>query len=598
MTRNTTIKLLLTTLILLLTFVLAYWIKLLLQYEYNYLQNATNIGFKETVSNAFKLRFDSINNLDTLTTINSEHTFFKENNQKINKVDSRVYNSLNKINSNAIKIIKVDSIKNNAQINLFLDSNKIPIELIEALKKNTEVVFSKDSAVKSKKLLIIKNDLGISPDSNYNKVNPQVIIKKLNPKLYIKLQNDSTKTQMNAVEDIEEKSKKTNTISIKQTFKISDSINNIISISSNSGDKRFSKAINKIFSNELINTPLKISILDSFHKIILRRNNIKIPFTIQLISSLKQDTFLNNSDNYFENYSNKISNKIVSQPVTKGLITMYKYNCTYNNVIPYLIKKIKWQIVSACLIILLVSFTLWVLYKNLLAQTKLANMKNEFISNITHELKTPIATVNVAVEAMQSFNALNNKQKTKEYLDISAKEISRLSMLVDNVLKLSMFENNKIDLQKETFDIIDLCNEVIAASHIQLAKKNISVHKNYNCINALISADKLHITSLFYNLIDNAIKYSQPNTNISIVVNETDLFEIKVCDEGIGIEKENLKRIFKKFYRVPQGNIHNVKGYGLGLSYVKYIVQKHGGTITVNSQLNKGTTFIIQLPKN
>ncbi len=232
------------------------------------------------------------------------------------------------------------------------------------------------------------------------------------------------------------------------------------------------------------------------------------------------------------------------------------------------------------------------------AQHKLSNMKNEFISNITHELKTPISTVSVAIEAMRNFNALNNPQKTKEYLDISASEITRLSLLVDNVLKLSMFENDKIELDKQSFDIVQLINEILNALSIQFEQHQAIIEFQPSKSVIQVHADKLHLSSVLFNLLDNAIKYSKNQPIIFVSVEQLDgRIEISVKDQGIGIDKQHQEKIFNKFFRVSQGvDRHNVKGYGLGLSYVFYIVKKHNGNIYVKSEANKGSTFIISLP--
>lgn len=231
----------------------------------------------------------------------------------------------------------------------------------------------------------------------------------------------------------------------------------------------------------------------------------------------------------------------------------------------------------------------------MMAQKKLAIMKSDFISNVTHELKTPIATVNVAIEALRNFNAIDDKKKSQDYLDISAMEINRLGLLVDNVLKLSMFENDKIELQKEQFDLVALTQEVVNALSILIDKKQASVDIEASTGNIFMVADKLHITSIMFNLIDNAIKYSKENPIIKIqLMQQNNIVKIIVADNGIGISKEHQPKIFNKFYRVQVGDRHNVKGYGLGLSYVNYIIKKHNGTIKVKSELGKGSEFIIE----
>jgi two-component system phosphate regulon sensor histidine kinase PhoR len=227
----------------------------------------------------------------------------------------------------------------------------------------------------------------------------------------------------------------------------------------------------------------------------------------------------------------------------------------------------------------------------------LAAIKNDFINNITHELKTPIATVAVAIEALRNFNATNNPQRTKEYLDISQNELQRLSLLVDKVLKLSMFENKEIELKYELFDFKDVVKEVVSSMKLQIEKN----HATVSIItegDTNLKADKLHLLSVVYNLLDNALKYGNGNTAIKIEVKEKgNDIDFSIADNGIGIATEYTDKIFEKFFRVPDGNKHNTKGYGLGLSYVAHVVQKHYGKVEVESQPGVGTRFIITLPK-
>jgi two-component system phosphate regulon sensor histidine kinase PhoR len=238
------------------------------------------------------------------------------------------------------------------------------------------------------------------------------------------------------------------------------------------------------------------------------------------------------------------------------------------------------------------------LYRNLLRQNRLANIKNEFISNITHELKTPIATVSVAIEALRNFNANLDTERTKEYLDISSNELQRLTLLVDKVLKLSMFEKKEIDLQYEVLDMNELVAEVTSSLRLQFEKH----HAEVNICSegdTTLEGDRLHLVSVIFNLLDNALKYSSDTPKIDVKISaDENKVDLVIKDSGIGIPEEYKVRIFEKFFRVPTGNLHNAKGYGLGLSYVAHVVNKHKGTITVESAPNAGSKFIITLPKH
>jgi two-component system phosphate regulon sensor histidine kinase PhoR len=264
----------------------------------------------------------------------------------------------------------------------------------------------------------------------------------------------------------------------------------------------------------------------------------------------------------------------------------------------YLFKKILPQIVVSLLLVALTTISFIVLFRNLVRQRKLTQLKNDFISNITHELKTPIATVSVAVEAMKSFNALDDPKRTQEYLSISANELQRLSLLVDKVLKLSMFEKQEIELKNEAFDLKQLIEEVVASMRLQFEKYHAIIKLDLPDTPIALTADRLHITSVIYNLLDNALKYSKGNPVIRIGVKDnSDELEFVVEDNGAGIPNEYKEKVFDKFFRVPTGDHHNVKGYGLGLSYVAYVIQRHHGRISVETQAGTGSTFTVILPK-
>jgi len=224
--------------------------------------------------------------------------------------------------------------------------------------------------------------------------------------------------------------------------------------------------------------------------------------------------------------------------------------------------------------------------------------QDSFLNAVTHELKTPIATVSVAIEALRNFNALDDPQKTNEYLNISANEMHRLGLLVDKVLKLSMFEKHQIELREESVDLLQLVEEVVSSMKLQFEKYRAKVSIRTEGKEFVIRADRLHVTSVVFNLLDNALKYSKANPSIQIDLKETEAdVELSITDNGIGIAPEFRKKIFDKFFRVPTGDTHNVKGYGLGLSYVAYVIQRHRGTIDMESQPGIGSRFIIKLLK-
>jgi signal transduction histidine kinase len=226
---------------------------------------------------------------------------------------------------------------------------------------------------------------------------------------------------------------------------------------------------------------------------------------------------------------------------------------------------------------------------------------------MTHELKTPISTIKVAVEALRHFNALDDPQRTREYLDISALELQRLSMLADKVLKLSQYENRVIEFHLTVFDLRELAAEVIAEMRLPFEKVGAVVQ----LVSARagdaegigdgegryqVRADRSHLGSVISNLLDNALKYSRESPVVTVqVAREDGMVVLSVTDNGIGIPAVYLGRVFDKFFRVPSDDHHNIKGYGLGLNYVQQMVEAHRGIIMVESKEGKGSTFTIKL---
>lgn len=246
------------------------------------------------------------------------------------------------------------------------------------------------------------------------------------------------------------------------------------------------------------------------------------------------------------------------------------------------------MIVLACF-----AFALYIIYR----QKKVSEVKTDFINNMTHELKTPISTVSLALEALVKFDVRTNEKRSLNYLDISRRELARLSTMVEKVLNIAQHDKSGLTIKKENLHLHELIQNVVDTISMQIQKKNGTLDCLLNAKPDLIKADKVHFSNLLYNLIDNSNKYFINKPVIRIETkNESNGIILKISDEGIGLSKSEISRIFNKFYRVPTGNIHNVKGYGLGLSYVKDIIEMHNGILKVTSEKNKGTNFIIFLP--
>lgn len=283
--------------------------------------------------------------------------------------------------------------------------------------------------------------------------------------------------------------------------------------------------------------------------------------------------------------------------VTVGFSNPMTYELSLQNQAGFLLGKLKLPILFSLLLVGVTIASFVALYRSLMKQHRLAQIKNDLISNITHELKTPIATVSVAIEALKNFNAMQDPARTREYLDISQNELQRLGLLVDKVLKLSMFEKKDIELKSEYFDLKDVLNEVVASLRLQLEKYHakLDIHTEGE---TTLKGDRLHMLSVVFNLLDNALKYSKENPHIEVNLKQVDgEVELVVKDNGIGIPAQYKDKVFEKFFRVPAGDTHNAKGHGLGLSYVAQVIRQHNGTIKVDSREGLGSTFTVILPK-
>jgi two-component system, OmpR family, phosphate regulon sensor histidine kinase PhoR len=284
--------------------------------------------------------------------------------------------------------------------------------------------------------------------------------------------------------------------------------------------------------------------------------------------------------------------------VPVGFVNPITYRLDIDDTTAYVLKKLSPQILFSLFLVALTISSFLILIKNLLRQQRLTVLKNDFINNVTHELKTPIATVNVAIEALKSFNAMNDEQRRKEYLEISSNELNRLNMLVDKVLKISMFERKELELKTEPIKLDAVVKEVTQSMQLQFEKHGAKVDVQPDGNDFSMSGDKMHITSVVYNLLDNALKYSKesPVIHVGLQQREAEIV-LTVKDNGIGISPIYRNKIFDKFFRVPHGDRHDVKGYGLGLSYVAQVVKEHNGRIEVVSEEGKGSTFTVRFPK-
>ncbi len=239
-------------------------------------------------------------------------------------------------------------------------------------------------------------------------------------------------------------------------------------------------------------------------------------------------------------------------------------------------------------------YTLMVIFR----QKKLSNIKNDFINNMTHELKTPISTISLASQMLQDGSITNTPATIAHVSKVISQESKRLGFQVEKVLQMAVFNEGRLKLKLREFDVNRMIKTVISNFELRVNNKNGTLSTEILAENSIVKGDEVHITNVIFNLLDNAMKYSNEKPEIKVSTeNQKNQVVISVQDNGIGIPKEHHAQIFDRFYRVPTGNVHDVKGFGLGLSYVKKIVDLHNGTIRVESALNKGTKFKIYFPQ-
>ncbi len=250
---------------------------------------------------------------------------------------------------------------------------------------------------------------------------------------------------------------------------------------------------------------------------------------------------------------------------------------------------------GAFTLIIITAFFLTV--KTILDQRKLSKTKNDFVNNMTHELKTPLATISLAVDALQNSKVSGNAEKSNYFSDIIKQENKRMNKHVETILQAALMDKQDMKLNFAPLHAHEILEKVVSTFTLQLAEKGGKAVLNLNAKNDLINGDEIHFTNLVNNLIDNAVKYSKENLHIVVTTHSTGRhFIMQVTDNGIGMSKETAKRIFEKFYRAHTGNVHNVKGFGLGMSYVKSVVDALQGRIKVESVQGKGSTFTIEIP--
>lgn len=283
------------------------------------------------------------------------------------------------------------------------------------------------------------------------------------------------------------------------------------------------------------------------------------------------------------NFENLVSEEFLSiiVPHQKGLIW----------------KEMIWFILGAILFTIIITTAFFITVRTLLKQKKLSEIKSDFINNMTHEFKTPLATISLAVDALKNDKVVGNKDKSDYFTGIIKEENKRMNKQVETILQAALLDKNEVQLNMKRLLAHDIIINVLNNINLQVEEKGGKIDVELEAENDLILADEVHFTNVINNLLDNAVKYSKENLHIKLSTkNAGNHLKIKIEDNGIGMNKETLHRIFEKFYRAHTGNVHNVKGFGLGLSYVKTMIDAHHGSIKAESVLGKGSSFTISLP--
>jgi len=262
----------------------------------------------------------------------------------------------------------------------------------------------------------------------------------------------------------------------------------------------------------------------------------------------------------------------------------------------HLVKSIVEAFMLSGVMLLFIAIGLAYVMRSVIKSKELVRIRRELMNNLTHELKTPISTIGLASEALGDSDLQLNEVQKNYYISMIRGENKRLGVLVEKVLQASLSDSKSLKLYPVEINIHDVIKDVVRNVAMQVRKQGGKVELSLKAPNPIICADKLHITNVIFNLLDNAIKYSPDGAQIKIISDQTeDGVKLLVKDNGVGIPKEYIGKVFERLFRVPTGNVHDVKGFGLGLSYVKTVIERHGGRIYVESEADKGSTFVLKL---
>lgn len=347
-------------------------------------------------------------------------------------------------------------------------------------------------------------------------------------------------------------------------------------------------------SNTPIEKRLNFNKLDNFIKAEFVHNGIDIPYHFVVTNA--NGRVIYRCADYTDQGSDHCYKQVLmanNSPSNTALLTV-----NFPSIDRYIYKSARYVVVAVIFITILLAVYIYMI-RMVLRQRKLSEMKNDFVSNMTHELKTPVASISLASQMLTDNSISKSPQMTAHLTSVIRDETKRLQRLIDRVLQTSLFEGKKIAMKQSELNLNTMVDDVASTFALKVEEKGGTIVTNLRAPNPAIIGDEVHLTNVLFNLMENAVKYRREDVPLKIAVsteNKHNNVVVTIADNGIGIRKENLKKIFEKFYRVHSGNKHDVKGFGLGLAYVRNIVQLHHGHIYAESEPLKGTKFIIILP--
>ena len=356
----------------------------------------------------------------------------------------------------------------------------------------------------------------------------------------------------------------------------------------------------QIFMKERAELPLSLrippNILAQVLDTALKRNDILLDYKYTVLTQIDgKNDYIMGSEDYRPGKNTKEYKRLLfagDDPIKPDYLCVYFPDQSHS-----FLRSTSFLVFPSLVLTLIIIGIFIVTLQIILRQKKISQIKNDFINNMTHELKTPISTISLASQMLRDSSVSLSKSTVDHISGVIFDESKRLSNQVEKVLQMAVFNEGKLKLKFTQIDLNKLAETVASNFEIRVSNENGELKTNLQAENPYIKGDEVHITNVFFNLLDNAVKYSKSNPQIELSTeNKNGWVIVQVKDNGIGIPKEHQLQIFERFYRVPTGNIHNVKGFGLGLSYVKHIVDVHNGKIKVDSALGKGTRFRLYFP--